>query len=126
MSLIVLLDNGPLELVTNPKESVESRACKDWLRQLKLDILCNSPVWRAGAFKVPDVRLHGRKTLCEDFRGRDFCVPEGHFALLWPRIFNPGEASRKRSPLSFIPLLCVGLEDESEQAKCSKAQCGEL
>ncbi len=34
MSVIVLLDSGPLGLVTNPKESVESLACKDWLRQL--------------------------------------------------------------------------------------------
>ena len=34
MSLIVLLDSGPLGLATNPKESVESLACKNWLRQL--------------------------------------------------------------------------------------------
>ena len=37
MSLIVLLDSGPLGLVTNPKESAESLACKDWLRQLTRD-----------------------------------------------------------------------------------------
>ena len=37
MSLIVLLDSGPLGLVTNPKESTESLACKDWLRQLTRD-----------------------------------------------------------------------------------------
>ncbi len=36
MSLIVLLDSGPLGLVTNPKESAESLACKEWLRQLTL------------------------------------------------------------------------------------------
>lgn len=34
MSVIVLLNSGPLGLVTNPKESAESLACKDWLRQL--------------------------------------------------------------------------------------------
>jgi hypothetical protein len=32
--LVVLLDSGPLGLVTNPKENAESRACKDWLRRL--------------------------------------------------------------------------------------------
>lgn len=37
MSLIVLLDSGPLGLVTNPKESAESLSCKDWLRQLTRD-----------------------------------------------------------------------------------------
>lgn len=37
MSEIVLLDSGPLGLVTNPKESAESLACKDWLRQLTRD-----------------------------------------------------------------------------------------
>jgi len=37
MSLIVLLDSGPLGLVTNPKESAESLACKDRLRQLTRD-----------------------------------------------------------------------------------------
>jgi len=37
VSEIVLLDSGPLGLVTNPKESAESLACKDWLRQLTRD-----------------------------------------------------------------------------------------
>ncbi len=37
MSVIVLLDSGPLGLVTNPKESAESLACKEWLRQLTRD-----------------------------------------------------------------------------------------
>lgn len=37
MSIIVLLDSGPLGLVTNPKESAESLACKNWLRQLSED-----------------------------------------------------------------------------------------
>lgn len=37
MSFIVLLDSGPLGLVTNPKESAESLACKDWLQQLTRD-----------------------------------------------------------------------------------------
>ena len=34
MSAIVLLDSGPLGLVTNPKESAEAVACKDWLKRL--------------------------------------------------------------------------------------------
>lgn len=37
MSIIVLLDSGPLGLVTNPKESAEALACKNWLRQLSED-----------------------------------------------------------------------------------------
>lgn len=31
MSLIVLLDAGPLGMITNPKSSPENEACKDWL-----------------------------------------------------------------------------------------------
>jgi hypothetical protein len=31
---VVFLDSGPYGLVTNPKESPESRACKGWLRHL--------------------------------------------------------------------------------------------
>jgi hypothetical protein len=34
VSLIVLLDAGPLSLVTNPKGSDESRRCKAWLDDL--------------------------------------------------------------------------------------------
>ncbi len=34
MSLIVLLDAGPLGMVTNPKSSPESEACKNWLERL--------------------------------------------------------------------------------------------
>lgn len=34
MSLIVLLDSGPLGLVTNPKAGPEADACKLWLRGL--------------------------------------------------------------------------------------------
>lgn len=34
MSLIVLLDSGPLGLATNPKSSPEADACKLWLRAL--------------------------------------------------------------------------------------------
>jgi predicted nucleic acid-binding protein len=34
MSRLVLLDSGPLGLVTNPRESSESRRCKEWLRTL--------------------------------------------------------------------------------------------
>ncbi len=36
MSLIVLLDSGPLGLATNPKESAEALACQEWLRNLLL------------------------------------------------------------------------------------------
>src|SRR4051794_31741092 len=32
MSRVVLLDAGPLGMVTNPKESAATRACKEWLR----------------------------------------------------------------------------------------------
>ena len=32
MSTLIILDAGPLGLVTNPKESEVSRACKAWLR----------------------------------------------------------------------------------------------
>lgn len=35
MRLIVLLDSGPLGLVTNPKASSEADACKQWLRVLR-------------------------------------------------------------------------------------------
>jgi hypothetical protein len=34
MSLIVLLDAGPLGMITNPKSSPESEACKNWLTRL--------------------------------------------------------------------------------------------
>jgi hypothetical protein len=34
VSLVVLLDAGPLSLVTNPKGSDESRRCKAWLAEL--------------------------------------------------------------------------------------------
>ena len=34
MSLIVLLDAGPLGMITNPKSSPENEACKDWLANL--------------------------------------------------------------------------------------------
>src|SRR3954466_13132769 len=34
MSLVVLLDAGPLGLVTNPKASEESRRCRAWLAEL--------------------------------------------------------------------------------------------
>lgn len=34
MSLIVLLDAGPLGMITNPKSSPESEACKNWLESL--------------------------------------------------------------------------------------------
>lgn len=36
MSFIVLLDAGPLGLVTNPKASPETLACKNWLEVLLL------------------------------------------------------------------------------------------
>jgi hypothetical protein len=34
MSLIVLLDAGPLGMITNPKSSPENEACKNWLANL--------------------------------------------------------------------------------------------
>ena len=34
MSLIVLLDAGPLGMITNPKSSPENEACKNWLELL--------------------------------------------------------------------------------------------
>jgi sugar phosphate isomerase/epimerase len=34
MSVIVLLDDGPLGMVTNPKSSPENEACKNWLASL--------------------------------------------------------------------------------------------
>ena len=34
MSLIVLLDAGPLGMITNPKSSPENEACKNWLAHL--------------------------------------------------------------------------------------------
>jgi PIN domain len=34
MSLIVLLDAGPLGMITNPRSSPENEACKDWLASL--------------------------------------------------------------------------------------------
>ena len=34
MSLIVLLDAGPLGMITNPKSSLENQACKDWAANL--------------------------------------------------------------------------------------------
>jgi predicted nucleic acid-binding protein len=34
MSLIVLLDAGPLGMITNPRSSPENEACKDWLAGL--------------------------------------------------------------------------------------------
>ena len=34
MSRIILLDSGPLGLITNPKATPENRACKNWLDTL--------------------------------------------------------------------------------------------
>jgi predicted nucleic acid-binding protein len=34
MSVIVLLDAGPLGMITNPRSSPQSEACKDWLENL--------------------------------------------------------------------------------------------
>jgi hypothetical protein len=34
MSLIVLLDAGPLGMITNPKSSPENEACKNWLASI--------------------------------------------------------------------------------------------
>jgi len=34
MSLIVLLDAGPLGMITNPRSSPENEACKDWLARV--------------------------------------------------------------------------------------------
>ena len=34
MSTIVLLDAGPLGMITNPKSSPENEACKDWVTKL--------------------------------------------------------------------------------------------
>ena len=34
MSLLVLLDAGPLGMITNPKSSPENEACKNWLAGL--------------------------------------------------------------------------------------------
>ncbi|MGA3097414.1 MAG: PIN domain-containing protein [Bryobacteraceae bacterium] len=34
MSLIVLLDSGPLGMITNPRNSPENEACKTWLASL--------------------------------------------------------------------------------------------
>jgi predicted nucleic acid-binding protein len=34
MSMIVLLDAGPLGMITNPKSSPENEACKNWLASL--------------------------------------------------------------------------------------------
>lgn len=36
MSLIVLLDGGPLGMITNPKSSSENEACKNWLASLEV------------------------------------------------------------------------------------------
>lgn len=36
MNLIVLLDSGPLGLITHPQSSPEADACKEWLRNLPL------------------------------------------------------------------------------------------
>jgi hypothetical protein len=37
MSLIVLLDAGPLGMITNPKSSPQNEACKNWLASLAYD-----------------------------------------------------------------------------------------
>jgi hypothetical protein len=34
MSMIVLLDAGPLGMITNPRSSPENEACKNWLASL--------------------------------------------------------------------------------------------
>ncbi len=34
MSLIILLDSGPLGLVTHPKANPDADACKQWLQGL--------------------------------------------------------------------------------------------
>ena len=36
MSMVILLDAGPLGLITNPRASQETRACNQWLESLAL------------------------------------------------------------------------------------------
>ena len=43
MSQILLLDEGPLSLVTNPRESAQSRRCKEWLASILARGSRNSP-----------------------------------------------------------------------------------
>jgi len=46
MSLTVLLDAGPLGMVTNPKSSSETEECKDWLASL---------VFRGAEVAIPEI-----------------------------------------------------------------------
>lgn len=36
MSMVILLDSGPLGLITNPRASQETRECNQWLESLVL------------------------------------------------------------------------------------------
>ena len=36
MSKLILLDSGPLGLISNPKESPDAVACRDWVRQQEM------------------------------------------------------------------------------------------
>lgn len=46
MSVIVLLDVGPLGMITNPKSSPENEACKNWLAAL---------VYRGAEVVIPEI-----------------------------------------------------------------------
>jgi predicted nucleic acid-binding protein len=46
MSLIVLLDAGPLGMITNPKSSPENEDCKNWLAHL---------VYNGGEIVIPEI-----------------------------------------------------------------------
>jgi len=50
VSPVVLLDAGPLSLVTNPKGSDESRRCKAWLAELVEVLVATSNVGHLGRF----------------------------------------------------------------------------
>ena len=82
--MIVLLDAGPLGMITNPRSSPENEACKDWLAHLasrgfdivipeiadytKYDANCSGP---AKTRPRSSGRVEGHPRLCADHNARD-------------------------------------------------------
>jgi hypothetical protein len=58
MSLLILLDAGPLGMITNPRSSPESEACKNWLASVAI----TTPVMLKAAEFWASARKIGRQS----------------------------------------------------------------
>ncbi len=93
MSLIVLLDAGPLGMITNPKSSPENEACKNWLASL---------AYNGVELIIPEIADYEvRRELLRAGKDRGLGRVEGHarraavgLRRLIGRRYDPGPAGR--------------------------------